>query len=206
MRELLNIINSTIVEYAGISNLLTIIVTIIGAIYITGKINRTKLDKIKFELEQKYASALFKKRVEIYPSLSAILSGYQKIILSKKNDKNNFCIFLDMLDKWHTKNALFLSSTATKISDMSRLYFRSLSNKLDSQNESGSHGKLESNLSEAEWKDIYQILGDYELTLRADLGTFPKKPTAKTDEVKIIFDSLEKKIQSLPDKIEPFSK
>lgn len=206
MIELFNIINTIFVEYAGISNFLTIIVSVILSVYITGKRNRTVLGKIKLELAQTYSKSLFDKRVDIYPSLSAILGGYKKIILHDENDENNFCVFIGMLDKWNTKNSLFFSRATANFSEMSRLYFRYLSKKLDFQNESESHGKIENKLSEDDWKDIYQILGDFEIILRADIRMVHAKPPGNADDVKTIIDSLEKKIKNLPDKenIEPF--
>ena len=206
MIELFNIINNIFSEYAGLSNLLTIIVTVILSVYITGKRNRTVLGKIKLELAQTYSKSLFNKRIDIYPSLSAILSGYKKIILHDENDENNFRVFIGMLDKWNTKNSLFFSSATSNFSEMSGLYFRYLSKKLDFQNESGPHGKIENKLSEDDWKDVYQILGDFGIVLRADIRIDREKPPGNVDDVKTIIDSLEKKLRNLTDNedIEPF--
>ncbi len=204
MIELLNIIDDIIVKYAGVSNILTIIVTVLASIYITGKLNRKKLEKIKFEVEQKYSRSLFDKRVEIYPSLNAILCGYQKIITYKNNDEKNFSVFIEMLDKWNTKNSLFFSSATAHFSDMSRSYFRYLSKKLDNQNESDSPGKSETKLSEDDWKDVYQLLGDFEITLRADIRMFNDKAPGSPDDVKTIIDSLEKKLKNLPEDFAPY--
>jgi hypothetical protein len=188
---------------------LSLWVTIAGIVvyfYISINRNRTELKMIQIQLEQKYSTSLFEKRIELYPSLSEILSGYQKKILYGDNTEENFMVFIKELDIWNTKNSIFFSRETAKFSSGSRLFLRSFLNKIKNQNASDSNGKLKNKLSEKDWEAIYQVLGDFEISLRADIRMFHEKTPGNVKDRKKIINSLEKRINNLPksDSILPF--
>lgn len=182
------------------------IATIVVYFCISIKRNRTELKMIQIQLEQKYSTSLFEKRIELYPSLSEILSGYQKKILYGDNTEENFMVFIKELDSWNTKNSIFFTQETAEFSSDSRRFFRVFLNKIKNQNASDSNGKLKNKLSKDEWIAIYQVLGDFEISLRADIRMFHEKTPGNSKDRGKIIDSLKNRIRNHPenDSILPF--
>ena len=79
-------------------------ISVVASLLATKQRNKTELQKIKIELEQKYAKSLFDKRVEVYPQLYEILSSYGKTIQYDKNTIENLIEFRERIDNWNNKS------------------------------------------------------------------------------------------------------
>lgn len=76
----------------------TAIITIIASLIATHLKNKSELKKIYAGLEQKYAEALYNKRIDMYPGLYKILSSHTKLINEGKASLQTLRDFKTALD------------------------------------------------------------------------------------------------------------
>jgi hypothetical protein len=85
-------------------SIFTVAISVIASLIVTIIRNKTDFRKLKIEFDQKYAKSLFDKRVEAYPELYEILSGYGKIIQYKQNTVKNLIEFRNKIDAWNVSD------------------------------------------------------------------------------------------------------
>lgn len=166
--------------------IISVIISVVSSIVITALKNKSELKNIKTQLEQRYATSLFDKRVEIYPNLFFILSNYGKIIEYGKQTKTNLTEFRDNLDSWDSKNAIYLTPPIFKFSWRFRKYLNLVLSTCS-----------ESELSETNWDDLRNILIQYAKVIRAEIGIFDSKPVGTTGDIETVYNSIDSKITEL---------
>ncbi len=142
---------------AIVSGLITLIVSVL----VTSLKNKSELKKIKKELELNYAKSLFDKRIEVYPSLFCLLSGLNKLIEYNRQSKADIIEFQKNIDKWNNENAIFLTTTSSRIAYGYRYYLIDLTSKYSDKE-----------IPENDWKNIRKINVTFEKSLRAEIGVY----------------------------------
>jgi len=179
-------------------SVISVVVSIISSVVVTTLRNKAELRKIQTEIEQAYSKSLFDKRLESYPALCRLFSGYSKVINYKKQTVENLIEFRDEVDKWNSQYSLFFTDKTAIFSSKFRSYFKELlSNNID-----------HSNISERDWKDIRKAIGYFENFLRAEIGIYDTKPVGKSkyiEEAMIFLDKITKLLKSKDSAIESAS-
>lgn len=87
---------------------------------------RAEWMKYKIEVKESYAAKLFEARLNTYPSLYSILSGYSKQIYYGKADFDSMTEFQNQLDEWNNINGILLSTASYSISSRVRRVLQAL--------------------------------------------------------------------------------
>jgi hypothetical protein len=144
------------------------------------------------QLEEKYTTSLFDKRLEVYPSLSKALNELSNAIEHNTQSKQHLVEFQSQFEKWISSNAIFLTPTTARIVWG---YYHYLIDLIDQHRDKPIH--------EDQWVEMRNIQLTIGKFLRAELGVFDTKPAGTSDleepYVKEILDKLNsssKKIRS----------
>lgn len=145
--------------------LIGVIISALISYIISVRQSKSELQKLRTEIYREFGSKLFEKRLEVYPELYALLSGFVKVIQFDKISKAALKDFLSKWQEWDTRNALFFGSFTGSLSFFLRREFIEMANKSDEE--------LERELSSADsLKRLRKQLGRLELALKHELGVF----------------------------------
>ncbi|MCP4405995.1 MAG: hypothetical protein GY801_52970 [bacterium] len=160
------------------------ILSILASVIITTLKNRSELHKIHAELEQQYTKTLFEKRIEVYPKLFSVLSGFNKLIEYETQSREKLIEVQQLLDGWNNEYAIFITRATSSIAYRYRYYLKDLL----------SHDQI----TEKDWADIRQIHVAFEKSLRAEIGLYSTQPAGysayERDDMDKIFKETTRKM------------
>jgi hypothetical protein len=127
--------------------------------------SKSELRKVRAEIHREFGGKLFEKRLEVYPELYALLSGFVKVIQFGKISNAAVNDFLSKWQDWDSRNALFFGRLTGDLSYQLRQEFTDLAHKSDEvlERELGSDEAL---------KALKKKVGRLELALKHELGVF----------------------------------
>ena len=96
---------------AIVSGLITLLASSFVAIYQA----RTEFRKLARQLEQKYTTSLFDKRLEAYPVLFKSLTDFNNVIEYGSPSKQQLVEFQKQYDTWISSHAILLTPTTAKV-------------------------------------------------------------------------------------------
>lgn len=146
---------------AILSGMITLLASLFVAMYQV----RAEFRKLARQLEGKYKTSLFDRRLEAYPLLFNDLNDLNNAIELNNCSKQRIFDIQAKLDKWLSSNALFLSSTTAQIVWRYRSYLIDLIEQY--------HDKPVPDERWIEIRNIQVIIGKF---LRAELGVFDTEP------------------------------
>lgn len=126
---------------------------------------RTEFQKMAKQLEEKYTTSLFDKRLEVYPELFRLLSRLNHVIEYKEHTKDKLTAFQKEFDDWMAGNALFFSKTVAQIAWGYHNYL------IDILEEYEEHP-----IPESCWIELRNIQLTFGKFLRSELGVFDTEP------------------------------
>ena len=95
---------------AIVSGLITLLASSFVAVYQA----RTEFRKLARQLEQKYTTSLFDRRLEVYPALFKALNDFNNMIEYGSPSKQQLVEFQEQYDAWISSHAILLTPTAAK--------------------------------------------------------------------------------------------
>jgi hypothetical protein len=95
---------------AIVSGLITLLASSFVAIYQA----RTEFQKLTRQLEQKYTTSLFDKRLEVYPVLFKALNDFNNVIEYNSSSKQQLIEFQKQYDTWISSHAILPTPTTAK--------------------------------------------------------------------------------------------
>ena len=96
---------------AILSGLITLLASSFVAIYQA----RTEFRKLARQLEQKYTTSLFDRRLEAYPVLFKALNDFNNVIEYGSPSKQQLVEFQKQYDTWTSSHAILLTPTTAKV-------------------------------------------------------------------------------------------
>ncbi len=161
------------------SGLITLLASSFVAIYQA----RTEFRKLTRQLEQKYTTSLFDKRLEVYPVLFKALNDFNNVIEYKSPSPQQLVELQQQYDTWISSHAIILTPTTAKVVWGYHNYLIDL---LDQY-----HG---SSIPPERWieiRNIQIVIGKF---LRAEIGVFDTTaagtPELEKPYVKAIIEKL----------------
>lgn len=147
-----------------------VIISVTASLVISRGQAKHQIEKMRIELEEAYTGKLFEKRLEVYPSLYSILSGFAKCLHKNQVNKEVINRTLERLDEWDNNYALFLSPlTAHNMYELRRVFQRYQT--MD-----------EARVIKNAKKDyIYKVMG-LENALKTEIGVFSARDYHKPNE------------------------
>jgi hypothetical protein len=148
-------------KFVALISLLGIVISVTASLLIGRMNNVAQFERFTKEIEQKYTQPLFQKRIEVYPELYSIISGFAK--------KSNIGIAtnvdikktVQLVDSWNNKNAIFASNSL----------IGKLSNFRHELHEWSSLTNKQLQTTEIQKKIFYKIR-DIEKSLQQEIGIF----------------------------------
>lgn len=126
------------------------------------RLTRTELEKLRSEIKKTYADRLLSKRLETYPSLYYLTSNFIKEIQYGSVDNLLLDEFRTQLIEWDSRNAIFLSSYASR-----KIY--SLRRRLVTELKQLTDEELK---NQDLLKDLRNQVESLEVALRNDIGVY----------------------------------
>lgn len=167
---------------AIISGLITLFASFLIASYQA----RVEFRKIARQLEEKYTTSLFEKRLEGYPKLFKILNELNNDIEYNGHSREKLIKFQKQFDNWMSDNALFLTNATAPMAWGYRNFL------MDMLEQYQDHP-----IPEERWVEIRNIQVTFGKFLRAELGVFDTEPAGIAElEKPYIKETLEKLEQS----------
>ncbi|NJN94914.1 MAG: hypothetical protein HC875_12840 [Anaerolineales bacterium] len=167
---------------AIVTGLITLFASFLIATYQT----RTEFRKMAKQLEEKYTTSLFDKRLEVYPQLFKILNDSNNAIEYNEQSKEKLVDLQKEFDNWMSTNALFLTNTTARIAWG---YHNFLIDILEQYRDQF--------IPEDRWIEIRNIQLTFGKFLRAELGIFDTEPAGIAElEKPYVKEILEKLGQS----------
>jgi hypothetical protein len=102
--------------------IISAVVSLIVALLTTTLRNRADLLKVQKEQEHGFTKALFDRRVEYYPLLYQLLSGYGKDIRRCKQNLENLSTFKQKVDEWNNQHSIFFTKSTGRYNSRFRTY------------------------------------------------------------------------------------
>ena len=152
---------------AIISGLITLLVSFFVAMYQS----RSEFRKMAQQLEEKYTTSLFNKRLEAYPLLFRIVSQLSNAIEQGNQSKQQLADFQGQFDDWLSSYAILLTRSTAEILWRYHGYLIDLLEQYRDEM-----------MPEEEWIEIRNVHVTIGKFLRAELGVFDTKP-AGTPEI-----------------------
>ncbi len=169
-----------------VSGLITLAASSLIAVYQS----RTEFRKLRKQLEQTYTTALFDKRLEMYPILFKILNDFNHRIEYGSPNKQQLMEFQRCYDDWGASHGLLLTPVTAKVVWG---YHNYLINLLEQYHDNPV--PLEQWI---EMRNIQVVIGKF---LRAEIGVFDTttagNPELERPYVKAIIDKLEHSSQNI---------
>lgn len=151
--------------------LISAVVSLVVSLLATSLRNKADLRRIQKEQEHGYAKALFDKRVEYYPQLYNLFSGYAKVIRANRQNSENLNQFKEAVDDWNSKHALFFTTSTARFSARFRFLLASILNH-----------DLASQWPSESWENLRQLIGYFEMFLKAEIGILITKPVGDVED------------------------
>ncbi len=146
---------------AIISGLITLLASFFVAMYQS----RAEIRKMTKQLEEKYTTSLFDKRLEAYPPLFKILSQLSNVIEHSTQSKDQLTDFQGQLDNWLSSYAILLTPSTAQILWSYHGYLIDLHEQYRDEP-----------MPEEQWIEIRNVHVTIGKFLRAELGVFDTKP------------------------------
>ena len=174
---------------AIVSGLITLAASFFVAIYQA----RTEFRKLARNLEQQYATALFEKRLEVYPVLFKALQDLNHVIEYQVPSEQDLVEFQQQYDRWLASHAILLTPTTAKVVWGYHNYLITLREQYH-----------DSRLPQTVWTEIRNIQVVIGKFLRAELGVFDTIAAGISDldrpHIQAILDRLHQTSQKLRDR------
>jgi hypothetical protein len=168
----------------SVISIIGVLVSVTVSVIITRQQYKVEMEKIKKQLEQAYAKSLFDKRLETYPQLYYLLSGYSKIIQYKKQNVKNLLAFRDAIDKWNSQYGFYFTGFTGRLSGKFRGYLRILL-----------ADGVKSKIQEDDWKTIRKILHHFEVSIRSEIGVTTIEPASNIEGLEEAYKFIEERTQ-----------
>lgn len=165
-------------------SIIGVLISVTVSVIITRQQYKVEMEKIKKQLEQAYAKSLFDKRLETYPKLYSLLSGYSKTIQYNKQNAKNLLEFRDEVDKWNSQYSFFFTGSTGKLSGSFRGYLRALL-----------ADGIKSKIQEDDWKTIRKILHHFEVSIRSEIGVTTIEPASNIVGIDEVYKFIEERTQ-----------
>ncbi|NUO82141.1 hypothetical protein HUU05_18885 [candidate division KSB1 bacterium] len=149
--------------------IVSVLISVVTSVIITTLRNRTEVAKLRKQLEQQYAKSLFDKRLETYPKLYNVLSGYAKTIQYDQQTIGNLIQFRNALDEWDSQNALLHTEDTSRLAGKFRDYLKKLIAKSE-------ESQIDTEELKKEARDIKKIIAWFEQTIRTEIGILGTLP------------------------------
>lgn len=139
-----------------------VVLSVLISFLTSSRLTRTELEKLRSEVKKTYADRLLSKRLETYPGLYYLASNFLKEIQYGSVDNLLLNEFRTQLIEWDSKNAIFLSSYASrKLYSLRRRLVRELKQLTDEE------------LKDQDLlKDLQKQVERLEVALRNDIGVY----------------------------------
>jgi hypothetical protein len=181
-----NEITVSLIAFIGV-----IVSTLISSL-VSVRQTKNEIRKMRTEIHKEFGSKLFEKRLQVYPELYALLSGFVKTIQFGKVSSSMIKDFISKWQEWDTKNAIFFSGATGHISYELHKMFVEIANK--------SEEELQKDLSAPETLSrLRKQLGTLELALKHELGVFGFE-TPSSFEASELLDEYAKAARSIVNK------
>ncbi|MCC6975532.1 MAG: hypothetical protein IT322_16115 [Anaerolineae bacterium] len=145
--------------------LIGVIISTLISYVVSTRQSKSELQKLRTEINREFGGRLFAKRLEVYPELYALLSGFIKIIQFDHISKAAVNDFVSRWQEWDTRNAILFGSRTGNLSYDLRRKFIDLAKKPDQE--------LERELwPEQSLKLLRNEITLLELALKDELGIF----------------------------------
>ncbi len=145
-------------------SIIVVVISVSVSVYIGNMNNETQFERFRVEMEQKYTQPLFEKRLEVYPGLYAIISGFAK--KSNIGVATNLDVIeaIEKIDQWDSSFAIFASDDLIgKLSEM-RYEFHQLKKLSDTD------------LKKKDVRrEIFNMIRNVEISLQQEIGIFASK-------------------------------
>ncbi len=141
------------------------LVAIVGSFFIAIYQSRVEFRKLARQVEEKYASSLFDKRLTVYPPLYSTLSRLTSAIETNTQTTEQVKQFQDQFENWLSSNAIFVTPTTATMVWGYRAYLLNLMETFEDEP-----------IPEERWVEIRNlnvVIGKF---LRAELGVFSTQP------------------------------
>jgi len=168
----------------SVISIIGVLVSVTVSVIITRQQYKVEMEKIKKQLEQAYAKSLFDKRLETYPQLYYLLSGYNKTIQYKKQSVKNLLELRDAIDKWNSQYGFYFTGSTGTLSGTFRGYLREIL----------AEG-VKSKIREDDWKTIRRILSHFEKSLRSEVGITSIEPVSSVEGIQEAYKFIEERTQ-----------
>lgn len=165
-----------------ISGLITLFASVLVASYQA----RVEFRKMAKQLEEKYTTSLFDKRLEVYPTLFDILHEFNNVIEYNNQSKEKLIELQKEFDTWMSGNAIFLTNITARIAWGYHHYLIDILEQYYDQS-----------IPDERWIEIRNIQLTFGKFLRAELGVYDTEPAGIAElEKPYVKEILEKLGQS----------
>ena len=160
-------------------------ITLLASLFVAMYQSRVEFRKLASQLEEKYTTSLFDKRLEVYPLLFKALNTVNSSIEQNCQSKQLIMDFQDEFENWLSLNAIFLTPATANIIWGYHNYLIDLGNLYG-----------EADIPEERWVEIRNIQVAIGKFLRAELGVYDMEPAGTPElekpHVKEVLDKLDK--------------
>lgn len=154
-----------------------VLVSVVVSIVTSMRSTNAELRKLRTEIQQTYADRLLEKRLDVYPSLYALLSDFAKRIQFSTISKSVLEELRDQIEEWDSKHSVLFSGRAGVICYHFRKMLAELAQKPDEE--------LQKDLASADFlRELRRRIGELELALKGDLGIYVVEFSDLTREFK----------------------
>lgn len=148
---------------AALFTLLGVGLSILGSYFVTRKTLNVEAKKLRNQILEIYSEELLKKRVEIYPKIYSCLSSFVKNIENRNVSKESLHKLNAEFSQMDSDYAIFFEPLTIDAC----IKFRQTLNKLTDLSEEGLSRALS---SPSEVESLLELLGDFEVQLKKELG------------------------------------
>lgn len=160
-----------LIAFAGV------LASVAASLVTSMRLTNAELQKLRTEIQQTYADKLLEKRLDVYPSLYALLSDFVKKIQSNTMSKSVLEELRTQIEEWDSKHAVLFSGRAGIICYRFRKMLAELMQKPDEE--------LQKDLASVDFlRELRYKTGELELALKGDLGIYVVEFSDLTREFK----------------------
>lgn len=142
-----------------------VLISVAVSLFTSMRLTNAELRKLRTEIQQTYADKLLEKRLDVYPSLYALLSDFAKKIQSSIISKSVLEELRNQIEEWDSKHAVLFSGRAGIICYRFRKALAELTQKPDEE--------LQKDLASADFfRKLRHKVAELELALKGDLGIY----------------------------------
>lgn len=162
---------------AALIALVGVLLSVVISLITSRKTVNVELRKLRFQIQQVYASKLLETRLAVYPQVYSLLSAFSKELRGYKLNRNALESLLTNLDDWDSKNGILF--TGDTISACSR--FRNRLIRLLTLNGEELAKRFSSEDFVDEW---FRYTEAFELALKSEIGIYGLEFSGAEDDIK----------------------